>query len=160
MTSTPDTHPTAGTANIRTVRRFIDEILNRGRFELLPDVIHDGYRYVGPDGAGLVGREALADLLRGFRSGFSDLHAHVQTAVVADDVVAMTMTLTGTHDGDFDGIPPTGARLELPLAIFTRILDGRIVEDREFYDTGTMLAQLGLSPVDDPAEAGDGHGRR
>ena len=49
-------------------------------------------------------------------------------------------------DGDFDGIAPTGAQLELPLAIFTTILDGKIVEDREFYDTGTILAQLGAFP--------------
>ena len=141
-TMTNSTTIQSSTDNVAIVQQFIDEILNRGRFELLSGLIHEDYRYIGPDGAELVGSEALADLLRGFRTGFSDLHAHVRSAIGTDDIVAMTMTLTGTHDGDFDGIPPTGAQLELPLAIFTRICDGKIVEDREFYDTGTMLAQL------------------
>jgi len=153
MTNTTTTH--SDTDNIAVAQHFIDEILNRGRFELLSGLLHDDYRYIGPDGGELVGIEALADLLRGFRSGFSDLHAHVRTAIGTDDTVAMAMTLTGTHDGDFDGLPPTGAQLHLPLAIFTKIVDGKIAEDREFYDTGTMLSQLGLSQSGDLAEAGD-----
>lgn len=133
-------------ANEAIVRRFIDEILNQGRFELIPELIHPEYRYIGPDGTELLGRDALADLLRGFRSGFSDLEARVATTVDHSDVVAMTMTLTGTHDGDFDGIPPTGAHLELPIAIFTTLANGQIIEDREYYDTATILHQLGNSP--------------
>lgn len=140
---------TAHTDNLAIARRFVDEILNRGHIELIADLVHDDYRYIGPDGTKLVGQQALADLLGGFRSGFSDLHAQVRTAIAANDIVAMTMTLTGTHDGHFDGIPPTAAKLELPLAIFTTIVDGRIIEDREFYDTATMLAQLGVSPTAD-----------
>jgi predicted ester cyclase len=59
----------------------------------------------------------------------------------------MTMVLTGTHDGEFDGLPPTGGQIALPIAVFTRIEDDRIIEDREFYDTATMLGQLGLGPA-------------
>ena len=53
-TNTTTTH--ANTDNIAIARRFIDEILNRGRFELLADLVHDDYRYIGPDGTELVGR--------------------------------------------------------------------------------------------------------
>lgn len=68
------------------------------------------------------------------------------TNTVADGaLVAMTLVLSGTHDGDFDGIPPTGARLALPIAIFTTLVDGKIIEDREYYDTATMLGQLGIA---------------
>ncbi len=141
--TTNNHHP--NTTNSDVVRRFIEEILNRGRFELIADLIHPDYRYYGPDGTQLVGRDALADLLRGFRTGFSDLEAHVATSIADGDVVAMTVTLTGTHDGDFDGIPPTGAQLGLPVAIFTKLVGGQIIEDREYYDTATMLSQLGLA---------------
>lgn len=131
--------------NTAVVSQFIEEILNRGRFELIADLIHPDYRYVGPDGTVLLGRDALAELLQGFRTGFSDLEARIATTVADGDMVAMTMTLTGTHDGDFDGIPSTGAAIELPIAIFTKLVDGQIVEDREYYDTATMLSQLGIS---------------
>ena len=159
MTTTTTTNQGPLSTNRAVVQRFIDEILNRGRFELIAELIHADYRYYGPDGTELVGGDALADLLRGFRTGFSDLEALVTTTIDQGDVVAITMMLTGTHDGDFDGIAPTGARLELPIAIFTRLVDGQIVEDREYYDTGTMLAQLGISPTADLPGAGDHDGR-
>lgn len=130
--------------NLTIARRFIDEVLNGGRFELVDELVDHDYRYIGPDGTELVGRQVLAELLGGFRAGFSNLRAEIGTAVAVDRTVAMTVTLTGTHDGEFEGIPPTAAALELPLAIFTTIVDGRIVEDREYYDTGTLLAQLGV----------------
>lgn len=145
MTATNTTIQGPLSTNEAVVRRFIDEILNRGRFELIPELIHPEYRYHGPDGSELHGGDALAGLLRGFRAGFSDLEARVLTTVDQGDVIALTMTLTGTHDGDFDGIPATGARLELPIAIFTTLVDGQIIEDREYYDTSTMLDQLGVS---------------
>jgi len=126
------------------VRRFVDDVLNQGRFDELTQIIHPDYRYEGPDGAQLHGLDELQMLVAGYRSGFSDFHVAITSEIADGDLVAMTMMLTGTHDGEFDSIPATGERLSLPLAVFTRIEDGRIVEDREFYDTGTMLAQLGL----------------
>lgn len=137
------------TQSSAVVRRFVDEILNEGRFDVMTEIIHPGYRYEGPDGAQLNGPVELEHLVRGFRAGFSDFHAAITSEVEDDDRVAMTMTLTGTHDGDFDGLPPTGARLSLPIAVFTRVEDGLIVDDREFYDTATMLAQLGFGTTAD-----------
>ena len=119
-------------------------MLNQGRFDALAEIIHPDYCYEGPDGAQLHGLDELRMLVAGYRAGFSDFQVDITSELADGDRVAMTMLLTGTHDGEFDGIPATGERLSLPMAVFTRIEDGRIVEDREFYDTGTMLAQLGL----------------
>jgi steroid delta-isomerase-like uncharacterized protein len=144
MTNTDINHvaPTATSSDV--VRRFVDDVLNHGRFDALTEIIHPDYRYEGPDGAQLHGLDELQMLVAGYHAGFSDFHVAITSEMTDGDLVAMTMMLTGTHDGEFDGIPATGERLSLPLAVFTRIEDGRIVEDREFYDTGTMLAQLGL----------------
>lgn len=143
--ATTDINHTASTAtSSEVVRRFVDEVLNHGRFDGLTEIIHPNYRYEGPDGAQLHGLEELQMLVAGYRVGFSDFHVAITSEVADGDLVAMTMMLTGTHDGEFDGIPATGERLSLPMAVFTRTEEGRIVEDREFYDTGTLLAQLGL----------------
>jgi steroid delta-isomerase-like uncharacterized protein len=143
--SAPTTTTTTTTSDV--VRRFVDDVLNHGRFEALVEIIHPNYRYEGPDGAQLHGLDELQALVAGYRAGFSDFHVAITSEVADGHLVAMTMMLSGTHDGEFDGIPATGKRLSLPLAVFTRIEDGRIVEDREFYDTGAMLAQLGLGGV-------------
>jgi steroid delta-isomerase-like uncharacterized protein len=142
--ATTDTHRASTTTSSEVVRRFVDDVLNHGRFDALTEIIHPNYRYEGPDGAQLHGLDELQMLVAGYRAGFSDFHVTITSEITDGDLVAMTMMLTGTHDGEFDGIPATGERLSLPLAVFTRIEDGRIVEDREFYDTGTMLTQLGL----------------
>lgn len=142
------THTTA-TTSTAVVRRFVDDVLNQGRFDDLVDIIHPHYRYEGPDGSRLDGPSALAQLVGSFRAGFSDFHATITSELADGDRVAMTMTLTGTHDGDFDGIPATGSPLRLPIAVFTRVEGGRIIEDLEFYDTGTMLAQLGVGGTTD-----------
>ena len=79
-----------------------------------------------------------------FRAGFSDLHAEITAEIAQDEFVALTLVLRGTHDGELSGIPATGARIELPIAIVTRIEDGQIVEDWEYYDLATIMSQLGL----------------
>jgi steroid delta-isomerase-like uncharacterized protein len=144
MTTTHTVRSASATTSSALVRRFVDDVLNRGRFDALADIVHPDYRYEGPDGAQLHGPLELEQLVASYRSGFSDFHAVVTSEVESGGLVAMTMKLTGTHDGEFEGLPPTGARMSLPIAVFTRVEGNRIIEDREFYDTATLLAQLGL----------------
>ena len=142
MTTTPPINGTATSAELTLVRRFVAEVLNQGRFEALTELVHPDYRYHGPDGSEIAGREGLRQLITGFRIAFPDLNARITTEIRDGDHVAATLVLTGTHLGDFDGLAPTGRHLELPVAIVTRIADHRIVEDREYYDTATIVSQL------------------
>lgn len=130
--------------NQAVLRRFVGEVISQGRYETLPDLIHLDYRYYGPDGGEIRGQEGLRHLIAEFRRGFSDLTAHVIDEIEQGERIALTMTLSGTHDGEFDGISPTGQRIELPIAVVTRFVDNLIIEDREYYDTTTLLAQLGV----------------
>ncbi len=143
MTTTHTNHAADATTSSAVVRRFVDDVLNQGRFDALADIVHPDYRYEGPDGAQVRGPLELERLVGSYRTGFSDFHAAITSEVEHGGLVAMTMTLTGIHDGEFEGLPPTGARMSLPIAVFSRVEDNRIIEDREFYDTATMLAQLG-----------------
>ena len=144
MTSTHPTQttPVSASANLVVLRRFVDEILNQGRFEVMAELVHPDYRYYGPDGGQISGREGLQDLIAGFRDGFSDLHAQITSEIEDSEHVVMTMILTGTHDGYFAEMPPGGKRFELPIAVVTRFVDGQIIEDREYFDTATMMTQL------------------
>lgn len=142
MTTTAPITTVPVSAELAVFRRFVDDILNHGRFETMAELVHPDYRYHGPDGGRIAGRDGLQELIAGFRSAFPDLHARITTEVADGRHVAATMLLTGTHKGDFDGMPPTGRQLELPIAIVTSFADQQIIEDREFYDTATMVAQL------------------
>jgi steroid delta-isomerase-like uncharacterized protein len=131
-------------ANVAVARRFVTDVVNEGRMDAIPDLVHAGYKYHGPGGVEAEGVGGAEQVISEFRSGFSDLQAEITSEIAQDDRVALTIVLTGTHDGDLAGIPPTGERIELPLAIITRIEDGLIVEDWEYYDSGTIMAQLGF----------------
>ena len=146
-----DTQPTpipadmAGlSANAAVARRFVSDVVNEGRMNAIPDLVHPGYKYHGPAGVEAEGIAGAEQVISEFRSGFSDLRAEITSEIAQDDRVALTIVLTGTQIGELAGIPPTGERIELPLAIITRIEDGLIVEDWEYYDSGTIVAQLGI----------------
>ena len=56
------------------------------------------------------------------------------------------MSFTGTHQNDFQGIPPTGKAIDLEGYVLDRFVDGKIVEHRAMFDTMTLLQQLGAIP--------------
>ena len=57
----------------------------------------------------------------------------------------LEVTIRGTHQGAWRGLPATGRHLEFPLcAVYTFDADDRLAGERIYYDRGTVLGQLGL----------------
>jgi predicted ester cyclase len=54
-------------------------------------------------------------------------------------------TATGTHEGEFDGVPPTGREIEISGMAKDLIADGEVLEGRLYYDPAEMAEQLGLT---------------
>jgi predicted ester cyclase len=79
------------------------------------------------------------------RGAVPDLEATVDRIVAEDDHVAMRVTLSGTHRGQFIGVDPTGESFEIEHAIFVRFADDEIVELWGQLDAFGLLRQLGLS---------------
>ncbi|MFQ5554438.1 MAG: ester cyclase [Acidimicrobiia bacterium] len=133
--------------NAAVAKRLVTEVVNQGRMETITQVIHPDYRYHGPGGVEVEGPEGARQLIGGFRAAFSDLHAQITSEIAQGDLVALTMVATGTHDGDLMGIAPTGASIELPMAVVSRLEDGRIAEEWEYYDTASLMSQLDAEPT-------------
>jgi len=111
------------------------------------DVISDSvshYQPNVPDG-GIHGRGAVEAHIRSFREAFPDQHQTIDDMLATDEVVMTEWTLTGTHEGEYVGIRPTGREIELEGMGKTRIADGRIEDDRLYYDRQAILEQLGLA---------------
>jgi predicted ester cyclase len=65
--------------------------------------------------------------------------------ILADEHLVMTeSTVTGTHDGEFDGIPPTYREIEFPEMATFVVEQGRVEEERAYDDHHEVLRQLGL----------------
>lgn len=96
-----------------------------------------------PEG-GIHGRDAFEDDVRGLHEGFPDHHLTVDAMVTDGEIVMTEWTTTGTHEGEYKGVPPTGQKLDLTGMGKTRVKDGQIQHDRLYYDRQEMFEQLGL----------------
>ena len=97
-----------------------------------------------PDEA--IGRDAIRERAAMLLAAFPDFHLERLTLVIDGDQHADRWVMTGTHQGQLFGLPPTGRAVRLEGATFTRLnADGLVVEDIHFTDFAGLLSQLGLS---------------
>jgi predicted ester cyclase len=94
--------------------------------------------------------EAWTRFLSGFVDGFPDLRLTVEDAVAEGDLVAQRVHFAGTHTGEFQGLPPTGRKVEFSGLELNRFVDGRVAEHWFQLDALTLLQQLGLVVVPSP----------
>jgi predicted ester cyclase len=71
--------------------------------------------------------------------------------VAEGDKVAVRLNVTGTHKGEFQGIPPTGKKLSLDEMGFITIIDGKITEGWISADTMRLMQQIAAVPPPSPA---------
>jgi steroid delta-isomerase-like uncharacterized protein len=129
----------------RAIARSIFEVgLNAGDYEAIAAVTADDF--IDHDihvETGLTGREDLRQALVDIRTGFPDIEVTVEQTLAEGEWVATRNTWRGTHQGTFNGIAPTGRRIEITGIVLWRIVDGMIKERRATIDTLAMLTQLG-----------------
>jgi steroid delta-isomerase-like uncharacterized protein len=92
------------------------------------------------------GLEGLKDVLRSMRTGFPDIVFAIQEQITEGDKVASRFEWTGTHSGEFLGIPATGRRVAVWGFVFDRLEQGRIKETRILMDILGLMMQLGAIP--------------
>jgi steroid delta-isomerase-like uncharacterized protein len=101
------------------------------------------------------GEEAVRELLQGFMRGLPDLHIDMAKMRHADDALIMEGLITGTHDGEWAGIPPTGRRVEVPVAAIFEFDEDRLLCETVYMDMATVLTQIGVLPAIGYAGSGD-----
>ena len=103
-----------------------------------------------------VDSEGHKQLVVAFRSGFSDWAERIDDVIGEGEEVVIRVTGSGTHDGEFQGIAPTGRRVTATGIGIGRIEGGRIVEAWAAYDALGLMQQLGAVPRSTTALVG-GH---
>ena len=93
------------------------------------------------------GEAAVRELLQGLMHGFPDLHAEIGKMRHADDAVFGEGLITGTHDGEWAGIPPTGRRVEVPAAAIFEFDEDRLLCEKVYMDFAAVLTQIGVLPA-------------
>lgn len=142
------TATTVATDDLRVLaQRFTDEVINAQDLGAALDaiVIEDFIEQNPLPGQG-PGRQGLADVLASMFAGFPDLHWNVLDTLTEGDRIMSLSIWTGTHLGDFMGIPATGRSVSVEAWTIDRYRDAKLVESRIIMDVAGMLGQLGVIP--------------
>jgi steroid delta-isomerase-like uncharacterized protein len=138
--------------NKALARLLLEDDISRGDVAVAERIIHpDFFDHTNPPGMqrGLEGHKAIVAL---FRAAFPDQWWRIDDLIAEGDKVVARTTMTGTHLGDFFGIPPTGRSVTLTGVHIMRVADGKIAEHWGNNDDLGLMRQLGALP--EPAHAG------
>jgi steroid delta-isomerase-like uncharacterized protein len=132
--------------NASIVRRFADEVITQGKIESAAEYVwEDVVEQVPLPGQG-PGLDGLKDVLRSMRAGFPDIVFSIKEQITEGDKVASRFEWTGTHKGEFLGVPATGRHVRVWGIVIDRLEDARIRDTRIIMDTLGLMAQLGALP--------------
>jgi steroid delta-isomerase-like uncharacterized protein len=129
-----------------TVRRFFAAIEARDADALADDLLAPDYR-LRFDSLPEMGRDEAIGFFVAFVAAFPDIRHHIEDQVAEGDRVATRLTVRGTHQGDFMGMPPTGRTVEIGAINIKRFADGKIAEHWVRSDALGLLQQLGAIPA-------------
>ena len=89
-----------------------------------------------------------------FRSAFPDWRMEIEELIAEGNTVVGRFRCSGTNQGEFKGVPPTGRRMEVDEVYFLRVEDGKFVDFWGLEDDLARMQQLGLIPSpEQPEEA-------
>ena len=135
-------------SQVRAVRAVVEQLIAAINAHDLPAcgaLFSDDARLVAATGR-VLDREGMGRLLQSTLQAVPDATVRVDRWIVDGEMVATEEVLSGTHQGSFAGLAPSGRHVDIPMVHITRVADGRIVERVTYHDTAAILRQLEAAP--------------
>lgn len=125
--------------------RLYHSIWNERRLEFIEHVIADTHAISDPTVAGgAVGPSAYRRQVERFLTGLPDLHFEVDDTITENDKLVVYWTISGTHRGEFLGVPPTNKKVSFSGITINQIRSGKIIESTVIWDGLGLLEQFGI----------------
>ena len=133
----------ASETNKALVRRYVEQVVNGGKFEVYDELVAPNFkRYISAAAAPL-NADAAKKRLAGLRAVFPDLNLTIEDMIAEGDRVAYRTTIRGTQQAAYQGIAPTGKQVTVTELAIIRIENGKFVEHWGGADTMDLVQQLG-----------------
>jgi len=134
--------------NSTLIRRWFDEVWNKGRMEAIdemasPDAVGHGQAQHDTD----IGLKEFRIFAMDLRRAFPDFKVTIDRVIEQGDIVVARWTTTMTHKGEFLGFPATGKKVTVTGTSMQRIANGKIVEGWDNWDQLGLLVQIGAVPA-------------
>jgi predicted ester cyclase len=128
-------HDATNTGDVELIAKMIDELVE-------PDAVIHTPLPIQATGAQLL-KEVFARLLR----AYPDLHITAEDVIEEGDKIVSRNTVTGTHQGEYMGRPPTGRSVTYNEIFIVRFANGRVAETWGVVDIFSQMKQLGVIPA-------------
>ena len=132
--------------NKKFMNYFIQEVINNKNLDAADDIVAEDFIEHIPFPGQEPGRDGLKFVLRSMFTGFPDMIWTVHEQIAEGEKVVSRFTWTGTHKGDFMGIPPTNKTVEVWGVVIDVVRNNQFVESRIIMDNISLLQQLGVMP--------------
>ena len=130
-----------------TIRRGY-ELISAGQVDQFADLLVDDFTEHEETPGMPPGKEGVRQLFKMMRAAFPDLHLEPEDVLVDGDKVVARVRCTGTNEGEFMGMPPTGKSVDLEFIDIIRFGDDGLAREHwGVCDRMGMMEQLGLVPA-------------
>jgi predicted ester cyclase len=123
-------HDAVGTGDAEVISRTIDAVVE-------PDVL-----IRTPLPIETTGTQALKEVLTALHRAFPDLHIVIEDVIAEGDKVVSRNTVTGTHQGEYMGLPPTGRSITYQEILIARFVNGRVAETWAVVDVFAQMRHV------------------
>ena len=134
----------AAQENKPLARRWVEGLFNEGDLDVADEILTpDFVLHVPFEPRELRGPEAVKQFISAYRQAFPDGHTTIEDQIAEGDMAVNRWRVTATHEGEFQGIAPTGKRVEVTGIDVVRIAEGKLAEGWVELDALAWLQQLG-----------------
>jgi predicted ester cyclase len=132
--------------NRKLVEEYFDAF-NKADAKRLERLLDASYSFNNPPPGITPDRKGAIEMARLFRKAFPDLSMRLGPWVVEGDRVALRFVASGTHKGEFLGVPATGRKSQTGGLSIVTCRNGKVVEDLTEFDALGLMIQLGAIPA-------------
>ena len=133
--------------NKTLVRRFLDEVYNKGNLAVADELVALGYISHNELNVEVLGPEGIKKAANMQRSAFPDLVTTIDDLIAEDDKVVVRGHDQGTHQAEFMGFPPTGKQFTITWIDIFRVEQGKLVEAWLEINIESFKRQLSSDPT-------------
>ncbi|MCB9076356.1 MAG: ester cyclase [Anaerolineaceae bacterium] len=131
-------------AENKAVAQKLYDVINSNALDSLDALIAVNVNDHNPSPGVAPGLAGTKQTLSMYHAVFSDLRVTAEDMIADGDKVVVRLTMTGTHTGEFMGLPPTGKPVTMSGIEMFRLAGGQIAERWAEFDMMSLMQQLGV----------------
>jgi steroid delta-isomerase-like uncharacterized protein len=130
----------------RLNEQFNDQVFRQRRVDAIDTLLTDDFVEHMPAPGQANDRQGAKDFIGMMLQAFPDLNFSIDRQIAEGDTVSSVGKMTGTHKGDFMGVPATGRKVSINVMDTGRVRGGKFSEHWGMVDVPALMDQLGVAP--------------